>query len=62
MKFVWDEKKRKANLQKHGLDFIDAEKIFSGATFSCEDDRFPYNELRFIIIGLFKEHCCCHHF
>lgn len=26
--FEWDEKKRQANLEKHGLDFVDAIKIF----------------------------------
>ena len=54
MKFIWDEKKRKINLQKHGLDFIDAEKVLSGATFTFEDDRFPYYEQRFLSIGILK--------
>jgi uncharacterized protein len=52
MKFVWDEKKRKTNLQKHGFDFSDAEKVFSGATFTFEDNRFPYFEQRFNTIGM----------
>ncbi len=25
--FAWDEDKRRANLDKHGIDFADAEKI-----------------------------------
>ena len=28
MEFEWDERKREANLAKHGLDFIDAELVF----------------------------------
>ena len=30
MEFEWDERKRRANLEKHGLDFIDAELVFLG--------------------------------
>jgi uncharacterized protein len=28
MHFSWDEKKREANLQAHGFDFVDAENVF----------------------------------
>ena len=37
MKFEWDEKKRKSNINKHGFDFVDAEKVFEGATFTIEE-------------------------
>ena len=30
--FLWDEAKRRANLRKHGIDFVDAERIFRGFT------------------------------
>jgi len=40
MKFEWDEAKRKSNIKKHGFDFVDAEKVFNGATFTINDDRF----------------------
>ena len=52
MKFTWDETKRKTNLAKHGLDFVDAKIVFSGVTFTFEDDRFAYGEQRFITIGM----------
>ena len=52
MTFVWDEAKRQANLKKHRMDFADAEKVFEGVTLTVEDDRFDYNEQRFITIGL----------
>ena len=52
MKFTWNEAKRKTNLAKHGLDFADVEIVFSGATFTFEDDRFDYGEQRFITIGM----------
>jgi len=31
MRFEWDERKRLANLEKHGLDFIDAVAVFEAA-------------------------------
>jgi uncharacterized DUF497 family protein len=40
MHFSWDENKREANLEAHGLDFVDAERVFEGPTFTYEDDRF----------------------
>lgn len=52
MKYVWDETKRRANLKKHGLDFADARKVFSGPTFTIPDTRFDYGEERFVTIGL----------
>lgn len=54
MKFTWDEKKRRANILKHGFDFVDAQEVFEGATFTLEDDRFEYGEQRFITIGLLR--------
>lgn len=51
MKFTWDEAKRKINLKKHGLDFADAEVVFAGLTATIIDDRFDYEEERFITIG-----------
>ncbi|NJN96156.1 MAG: BrnT family toxin [Anaerolineales bacterium] len=54
MKFEWDEAKRQTNLHKHRLDFAEAEIIFSGATFTFEDNRYAYGEDRFITLGLLK--------
>ena len=54
MRFEWDEAKRKSNLKTHGLDFADAELVFSGLTASYEDDRFRYNEQRFVTLGLLR--------
>ena len=42
MRFTWDEVKRKRNLKDHGLDFVDAKRVFDGATFTFEGDRFRY--------------------
>jgi hypothetical protein len=51
MRFSWDEKKRESNLEDHGLDFMGAEKVFEGPTFTYEDDRFEYGERRFLTLG-----------
>ena len=41
-----------SSLRPHGLDFADAEPVFSGPTFTFEDDRFRCEELRFVTLGL----------
>ena len=54
MRFTWDEVKRKRNLKDHGLDFVDAKRVFDGATFTFEDDRLRYEEQRFVTLGLLE--------
>ena len=54
MRFTWDEAKRRRNVKDHGLDFVDAEEVFLGLTFTYEDDRFGYEEQRFVTLGLFQ--------
>ena len=54
MQFEWDEAKRKVNLKKHGFDFIDAEKVFSGVTVTFADQRTDYGENRWLTFGLLK--------
>ena len=54
MRFPWDETKRKRNLKDHGLDFVDAERVFNDLTFTYEDDRFRYGEQRLMTLGLFE--------
>jgi len=51
MNFTWDETKRLANLKKHGLDFADAAKVFSGPMVLFADQRHDYGEQRLIGIG-----------
>jgi len=55
MKFAWDNTKRRTNLRKHGLDFADAETLFSGITLTTEDRRFDYGERRFITLGMLQD-------
>lgn len=55
MVFEWDEAKRLLNLRKHGIDFRDAWIVFSGLTFTVEDQRFAYGEHRFLTLGLLDD-------
>ena len=52
IRFVWSASKRASNLDKHRLDFADAERVFAGLTFTFEDARFDYSEQRFVTLGL----------
>jgi uncharacterized protein len=52
MRLAWSERKRAVNLKEHGLDFVDAPRVFEGATYTFEDDRFNYGEQRFQTLGL----------
>ena len=51
MRFTWNEKKRQTNLRDHGFDFVDTPRVFEGPTFTFEDDRFSYDEQRFVTLG-----------
>ena len=53
--FSWDEAKRKSNVRKHKIDFLDAYKVFRGFTVTAEDDREAYGEQRFLTLGLLED-------
>lgn len=52
MRFEWDEAKRLANLEKHGIDFADVPPMFDGLVVTILDDRFEYDETRYVTFGL----------
>ena len=52
MRFTWDSRKAASNLAKHGVDFYDAIRIFDGKTVEGPDERFDYDEERWIAIGV----------
>jgi uncharacterized DUF497 family protein len=37
LQFEWDEIKNRSNLRKHGLDFAEAEELFSGVVVADPD-------------------------
>jgi uncharacterized DUF497 family protein len=53
MEFEWDERKAVENLQKHGIDFLDAIAIFLDPyRLEGEDEWKEYGELRLKTIGM----------
>jgi uncharacterized DUF497 family protein len=52
MNYVWDRRKGRSNLTRHGIAFEDAIGIFDGPTLEKVDDRFDYKEIRVYAIGV----------
>lgn len=50
--FEWDEEKREANLEKHGISFVAAIKIFLSDPYIERSDR--NSESRYIAVGEVK--------
>lgn len=46
MNYVWDRRKNRSNLARHGVAFEDAIGISGGPTLKRVDDRFDYKEIR----------------
>lgn len=51
MGFEWDEDKNQSNIERHGIDFIDAMEIFKQSRLTSIDRRRDYGETRKISIG-----------
>ncbi len=54
MKFEWDENKRSTNLEKHGIDFVDAALMLTEGPFMAKDNRHDYGETRCHALGEYK--------
>jgi uncharacterized protein len=52
MNYVWDKRKGRGNVARHGIAFEDAIRIFEGPTLERVDDRFDYGETRIYAIGV----------
>ena len=52
MRYTWDERKNRRNLELRGIAFEDAIRIFERPTVEIADDRFDYGEDRVYAIGL----------
>lgn len=52
MRVTYDLEKRERTFRERGLDFEDAELVFSGVTLELEDARKDYGEVRIICYGL----------
>ena len=51
MRYEWDEAKRQANLEKHGVDFAEAEKFNWDEAIIEPDDRRDHGEQRLRALG-----------
>lgn len=56
MKFEWDEDKNIQNIKKHGFDFADAERVFTGPFpfLARLDTREDYREDRWQGVGVLE--------
>lgn len=52
MQFEWDAAKNQSSIEKHGVSFETAARIFEGPHFTWIDDRRAYGEPRLISIGM----------
>jgi uncharacterized protein len=52
MRYIWDERKNRANARKHAIRFEDAVVIWEDYVFEWIDDSFDYGEERVLAIGL----------
>ena len=56
MRFEWDERKRRSNLNKHGLDFFDVNAVFE-APHIVAPSVYEGEEKRFLAIGTIEGRC-----
>jgi uncharacterized DUF497 family protein len=59
MRFEWDERKRRANLAKHGIDFALARRISQAEVVEREDERRDYGERRMVAYGEVDDMVLC---
>ena len=52
---TWDERKRRRNIEVHGLDFVGCEAIWDDFTVTREDIRERYDEQRLVTFGRLNE-------
>ena len=52
MRITFDPAKRAETLRRRRIDFLDAESVFAGLTYTILDQRFPYPEDRYVTVGL----------
>ncbi len=57
LEFEFDEKKSSTNKIKHGIDFIEAQKLFNQENVFIQRAKTIDNEDRFALIGMLEEKC-----
>jgi uncharacterized DUF497 family protein len=51
---IWDEAKRQANLEKHGVDFTSLQAFDWVGAIYFEDQRQEYGEVRLMALGVLE--------
>lgn len=54
MEYEWDERKRQSNIDKHGIDFIDAKEIWQTGVVEIPSPQSQHGEQRHIALGLME--------
>ena len=54
VRFEWDKAKHKANIAKHGIDFLDAPEMFGSLMLVETDSRKDYGETRKVGFGFIR--------
>jgi uncharacterized DUF497 family protein len=54
VRFEWDEAKRKANIAKHGIDFLDVPEMLGSLMLAGPDSRKDYGETRKVGFGFIR--------
>jgi uncharacterized protein len=55
MEFEWDEEKARINVEKHGIDFLDARRIWERPVIDPAGERVVANEYRPTALGTIGE-------
>jgi uncharacterized protein len=55
MEFEWDEEKARINVEKHGIDFMDARRIWERPVIDPAGERVVANEYRPTALGTIGE-------
>ena len=53
--YEWDAAKNQKNVEKHGIDFQTAKRIFDSPIVTRRDHWFDYKEIRCVSIGIIDE-------
>jgi uncharacterized DUF497 family protein len=54
MNFEWNEAKNRANIRKHGFDFVEVQEMFRGVVVVDADIRNDYGENRWVGLGIVR--------
>ncbi|NVN84987.1 MAG: BrnT family toxin [Rhodopseudomonas sp.] len=53
--FTWDENKRRINIYKHGIDFVDAVEVFRDSANYTYRSKHPPGEIRYVTVGRLRQ-------